>query len=78
MFGRVGAMVTDAGGALSHAAIVAREHNVPAVLGTVNATTVLRDGQVVTVDGTSGTVEVHGAPVGTVGAEGGTGAGPPR
>lgn len=78
LFGRVGAMVTDAGGALSHAAIVAREHNVPAVLSTVNATTVLRDGQVVTVDGTSGTVEVHGAPVGTVGAEGGTGAGPPR
>jgi len=60
LFSRVGALVTDAGGALSHAAIVAREHNVPAVLGTVNATSRLRHGQVVTVDGTAGRVEVHG------------------
>jgi pyruvate,water dikinase len=59
LFGRVGALVTDAGGALSHAAVVAREHNVPAVLGTVDATRRLRNGQVVTVDGTAGTVEVH-------------------
>jgi pyruvate,water dikinase len=60
LFGRVGALVTDAGGVLSHAAIVAREHNVPAVLGTVHATTRLRSGQLVTVDGTRGVVDVHG------------------
>ncbi|HSL81427.1 MAG TPA: PEP-utilizing enzyme, partial [Thermoanaerobaculia bacterium] len=59
LFGRIGALVTDAGGLLSHAAIVAREHNLPAVLGTVDATTRLRTGQVVTVDGSAGTVEVH-------------------
>lgn len=57
LFGRVGALVTDAGGALSHAAIVAREHNVPAVLGTGDATSRLADGQVVTVDGTRGLVD---------------------
>lgn len=59
LFGRVGALVTDAGGVLSHAAIVAREHDVPAVLGTVDATSRLHDGQVVTVDGTTGVVEMH-------------------
>lgn len=59
LFGRVGALVTDAGGLLSHAAIVAREHNIPAVLGTVDATARLRTGQRVTVDGTRGTVEPH-------------------
>lgn len=55
-FGRIGALVTDAGGALSHAAIVAREHGLPAVVATGRATADLRDGQLVTVDGTSGTV----------------------
>jgi pyruvate,water dikinase len=55
-FGRIGSLVTDAGGALSHAAIVAREHGIPAVVATGRATTELRDGQVVTVDGAAGTV----------------------
>lgn len=55
-FSRIGALVTDAGGALSHAAIVAREHGIPAVVATGRATTDLRDGQLVTVDGTAGTV----------------------
>jgi rifampicin phosphotransferase len=62
-FSRIGALVTDAGGALSHAAIVAREHGLPAVVATGRATTVLRDGQLVTVDGAAGTVTVRtGAP----------------
>lgn len=55
-FGRIGALVTDAGGALSHAAIVAREHAIPAVVATGRATTELVDDQLVTVDGTAGTV----------------------
>lgn len=55
-FSRIGALVTDAGGALSHAAIVAREHGLPAVVATGCATTELHDGQLVTVDGTAGTV----------------------
>jgi len=56
LFGVAGALITDGGGLLSHAAIVAREHAVPAVLGTGTATTDLHDGEVVTVDGTAGHV----------------------
>ena len=56
LFGTAGAVVTDGGGALSHAAIVAREHGIPAVLGTGVATAELEDGQYVTVDGTNGKV----------------------
>ncbi|WP_454966289.1 PEP-utilizing enzyme [Arachnia propionica] len=41
---------------LSHAAIVAREYGIPAVLGVLEATTRLHDGQVVTVDGGTGRV----------------------
>jgi pyruvate,water dikinase len=56
LFPSVGALVTDAGGTLSHPAIIAREYRVPAVVATGNATRLLRDGQAVTVDGTIGTV----------------------
>lgn len=59
-FSRIGALVTDAGGALSHAAIVAREHGIPAVVATGGATAALHDGQVVTVDGAAGTVTLDG------------------
>ncbi|QBI21875.1 pyruvate, phosphate dikinase [Egibacter rhizosphaerae] len=55
-------VVTEAGGALSHAAIVAREHQIPAVLGIPGATTIT-DGSVVTIDGTAGTVTTtHAGP----------------
>jgi phosphohistidine swiveling domain-containing protein len=60
LFPSVGALVTDTGGLLSHPAIIAREYRVPAVAATGNATTLLRDGQVVTVDGTTGRIEVQG------------------
>ncbi|NPU88269.1 phosphoenolpyruvate synthase [Methanothrix sp.] len=53
---RAGAIVTDEGGMACHAAIVSRELGCPAVVGTKNATKVLRDGMVVTVDGTKGQV----------------------
>lgn len=59
LFGTAGALVTDGGGPLAHAAIVAREHGLPAVVGTGSATSRLRDGQLVTVDGTAGTVTIH-------------------
>jgi pyruvate,water dikinase len=58
LFPSVGALVTDAGGFLSHSAIIAREYRLPAVVATGNATRLLRDGQVVTVDGLAGTVRV--------------------
>lgn len=58
LFPRAAAVVTDVGARLSHAAIVARELGIPAVVGCGNATTVLRTGDVVRVDGEAGTVEV--------------------
>ena len=57
---RAAAVVTDGGGMTCHAAIVARELGVPCVVGARNATSVLRDGELVTVDGTEGTV-IEGA-----------------
>jgi pyruvate,water dikinase len=56
LFPRAAAVVTDVGAPLSHAAIVARELGIPAVVGCGNATTVLRTGDRVRVDGTRGTV----------------------
>lgn len=57
LFPNLGALVTDAGGLLSHPAIIAREYQIPAVVATGNATSLLRDGEIVRVDGAAGTVE---------------------
>jgi len=54
----VGAIVTNAGGLLSHAAIVGREYGIPSVVGTRNATAQIADGTRVTVDGTKGEVRI--------------------
>ena len=56
LFQRAAAVVVDSGGATSHAAIVAREYGIPAVMGTGDGTRVLTDGRLVTVDGTAGRV----------------------
>lgn len=56
LFRIAAAMVTETGGVLSHAAIVAREHGIPAVLGIPHATTRIADGTPITVDGTAGAV----------------------
>lgn len=53
---RAAAIVTDAGGMTSHAAIVSRELGIPCVVGTQTATQTLHDGMIVTVDGKLGTV----------------------
>ncbi|MDD4081924.1 MAG: PEP-utilizing enzyme [Sphaerochaetaceae bacterium] len=50
------AFVTDVGGICSHAAMIARELGVPCVVNTGNATTVLKDGQRVIVDGDNGLI----------------------
>jgi phosphohistidine swiveling domain-containing protein len=54
------AIVTDSGGALSHAAIVSREYGIPGVVGTRDATERIADGTLVRVDGDAGTVTVLG------------------
>jgi pyruvate,water dikinase len=58
LFPRAAAVITDVGAPLSHAAIVARELGIPAVVGCGNATMRLRTGDLVRVNGTAGTVEV--------------------
>jgi len=60
IFPRAAAVVTDVGAPLSHAAIVARELGIPAVVGCGSATTRLRTGDRVRVDGGQGTVEILG------------------
>jgi len=56
----LGGIVTDNGGLLSHAAIVAREYGIPGVVGTREATEVIADGVRVRVDGEAGEVTVLG------------------
>jgi len=53
---KVSAIVTDLGGLTSHAAIVSRELGVPCVVGTSSATKLLKEDQIVTVDGTKGLI----------------------
>jgi pyruvate,water dikinase len=63
LFAMASAVVTDIGGPLSHSSILAREYGIPAVMATGVATRLIHTGQMITVDGTSGTV--------TLGAVGG-------
>ena len=56
----LGAIVTDSGGLLSHAAIVAREYGIPGVVGTRDGTDRITDGERVRVDGDGGRVAVLG------------------
>jgi len=58
LFATASAVVTDSGGVLSHSAVVAREYRIPAVVGTGNATTTFKDGQLIEVDGNAGIVRV--------------------
>ncbi|MCI0778311.1 MAG: pyruvate, phosphate dikinase, partial [Chloroflexi bacterium] len=60
LFAIASAIVTETGGILSHTAITAREYKLPAVLAVPGATRLLKDGQLVEVDGTAGTVRVVG------------------
>lgn len=59
LFSIASAIITDAGGILSHSGIIAREYKRPAVLGTRVATSRLKNGDVVTVDGNNGLVIIH-------------------
>jgi pyruvate,water dikinase len=56
LLARAAAVVTDGGTLAAHASLIAREYAIPAVVGTGDATRRLSTGQVVTVDGTTGTV----------------------
>jgi pyruvate,water dikinase len=58
LFARAAAVVTDAGGVLSHCAVVAREYLIPAVVATGRGSLLIPDGALVEVDGTAGTVRI--------------------
>jgi pyruvate,water dikinase len=58
VFGKIRAAVSDIGGTMSHAAIVAREYGMPAIVGTGTATKRIRTGQRVRVDGDRGVVTI--------------------
>ena len=53
----------EMGGPNSHGAVVAREYGIPAVVGVPDATSLIRSGHSITVDGAAGTVEPAGVPV---------------
>jgi len=59
LFQRAAAVVVDSGGLASHAAVVAREYGIPAIMGTGRGTRLLSNGQLVTVDGGSGRVVAY-------------------
>jgi rifampicin phosphotransferase len=59
LFSTIAGLVADTGGVLSHCAIVAREYRLPAVVGTIYGTRILRDGMLITVDGIRGMVQVE-------------------
>jgi pyruvate,water dikinase len=61
LIARAAAVVADAGGVLAHCAIIAREHAIPCVVGTGDATDRIADGQLVTVDGARGLVHIEDA-----------------
>jgi pyruvate,water dikinase len=58
LFAVAAAVVTETGGILIHAAVVAREYGLPAVLGVQDATRLIRDGQLLEVDGSNGIVRL--------------------
>jgi pyruvate, water dikinase len=58
VFPRILAAVSDVGGMMAHTAIISREYGLPAVVGTGYATTTIRTGDLIEVDGTAGTVRI--------------------
>lgn len=63
VFGKIKATVTDIGGMMSHAAIVCREYGLPAVTGTGTASSVIKTGQMLRVNGTTGEVTILDATI---------------
>jgi len=58
LFVAITGLVTEVGGLMTHGAVIAREYGLPAVVGVVNATRLIRDGRRIRVHGTEGYIEV--------------------
>ncbi len=55
---RVGGVITEVGGLLSHAAVIGREYGIPAILNLIDATRIIQDGDKIKINGKTGVVEV--------------------
>jgi pyruvate,water dikinase len=58
LFVSIKGLVTEVGGLMTHGAVIAREYGIPAVVGVVNATKLIKDGQRIRLNGTDGYVEI--------------------
>jgi pyruvate,water dikinase len=58
LFLSIKGLVTEVGGLMTHGAVIAREYGLPAVVGVVDATSLIKDGQRIRVNGTEGFVEI--------------------
>jgi rifampicin phosphotransferase len=58
LFPLAAGLVTEVGGLMTHGAVVAREYGIPAVVGVDNATSKIKDGQIIRIDGTQGIVTI--------------------
>jgi phosphoenolpyruvate synthase/pyruvate phosphate dikinase len=58
LFVSIKGLITEVGGLMTHGAVIAREYGLPAVVGVENATTLIKDGQYIRVNGTDGYVEI--------------------
>lgn len=58
LFVSIKGLVTEAGGLMTHGAVIAREYGLPAVVGVENATRIIKDGQRIRVNGTEGYIEI--------------------
>jgi len=59
VFRKIGGLITETGGLLSHGAVVSREYGIPAVTNIHNACRIFKTGQTVKIDGSKGTVTVE-------------------
>ena len=58
LFVSIKGLVTEVGGLMTHGAVIAREYGLPAVVGVENATTLIKEGDLIRVNGTDGYVEI--------------------
>ena len=58
IFVTLSGLVTEVGGMMSHGAVITREYGLPAVVGVVNATRLIKDGQRIRINGTEGYIEI--------------------
>jgi len=59
VFKKLSGLITETGGILSHGAVVSREYNIPAITAVKQATTLLKNGQQITLDGNTGIIYIQ-------------------